>query len=142
MTTLREATMNDLLKFNNVNLDPLTWLGVSCSFGRVSFFAQLLFSTLAPLGVAALVGASYAARAALGGATWDPRREAIRHLHACLLLSYLVLPSVSATIFTTFLCDRDFGAGAPDRGFLVADYAVACDSEECGRARAPRARTS
>ena len=81
-TLLSRSDMPEFLKrfyasLDVVNLDPLVGLSLSCWFGRIGFFSRLLFATLAPLGVAAVI-APVRARAALGSATWDPRREAIR----------------------------------------------------------------
>ena len=156
-TLLSRSDMPEFLKrfyasLDVVNLDPLVGLSLSCWFGRIGFFSRLLFATLAPLGVAAVIALSYARCIARVSAAAAPaargrkkyveeeaievkeqrRLAAARHLHALLLLLYFVLPSVCSTIFTTFLCDDDFGSDAPikgfDRGFLRADYAVSCAS--------------
>jgi hypothetical protein len=91
-------------------------LSLDC-VSAVSFYHELLFKTLAPLVVAAIVVAVCASM----------RRRADRWQlcsASLLILSFVVLPGVSVTIFRTFSCDY-FDDGS---AYLQVDYGVSCDT--------------
>ena len=73
------------------------------------------------LSLAILVGYAWRRRASS-----TQERERVREQHGRLFLQlcFLVLPSVTTTIFQTFLCDDNFGKAGVR--FLIADYEIKC----------------
>ena len=109
-------------------------LSAGCIWPGLDFHDRLLFTTLAPLGTLAYLGATYAF--AVGKTKRQPMqssptqvsrataREMVdrKHMSVLLLMTFLVYSSVSSSIFRMFACERlDDG-----KVYLRADYQILC----------------
>ncbi|RYH21675.1 hypothetical protein EON65_20285 [archaeon] len=122
--------------FSFVNLDVYSIFPIGCA-QQMNFMDELLLTTVAPLLCVGLMGLFLAAvYARMKHMASD---EAIRQyeymkdkvLTAFFFLTYLVLPSVSVTIFQTFICqniDPDNEDSSQEDLFLVADMNISCTS--------------
>ena len=112
-------------KFKNavstvVNLDFISFMPIGC-MTETNFHHSLVGYTLGPLLVFALMLAVYGSNKNKNPAL------ANRVFSYFLALTFLVLPSVSIKIFSTFACrifDGDYGR------FLKVDYNIDCDGDE------------
>ena len=126
--------MLSIFEVFNINIVGLS-LPLSC-MGLGTFWDQLLFAILFPIGIAVCIWLCAVAYASLSqtrgssrgisGDRSSPLRVggllALPHL---LTLSFLVLPMVSSTTFQAFSCE-DFEDGS----FLRADFAIDCNTPE------------
>ena len=127
----------DLLSF--IRLDFLDTISASCVNESFAVYSNhVLFTSLIPLGLAAVIALIYAIRIVLIGRS-TPEDDATRtstgtasaqhvmtqHATAFLLLTYLVLPSVSMTQFRGLNC-VEFESG---HAYLRVDTSVWCDTE-------------
>ena len=106
-----------------LSLDVAGLLSLGCIYVPPTYHYELLLTTTLPLVFAGILGTlAYAGnRAGSFTAAFVPR---------FLLLTYAVLPSVSAKVFMTFLCDAAYEDGGYPRRFLRADSRIDCDSNE------------
>jgi hypothetical protein len=105
------------------SLDFLSFMPIGCIFSS-THYTLLLSYTLAPLSVSAfLVSWYFRLRERTDGKSVT-RRNKLFELF--LALTFLLLPSVSVRIFTTFAC-RDFDNGS---SFLKADFSLDCLSSQ------------
>jgi hypothetical protein len=86
---------------------------------RVSFYNELVFKTVAPLLVATAI-------VLISACMVQNKRRWKNCVNALLILSYLILPGVSTTVFKTFPCES-FDDGTT---YLRADYSISCDASE------------
>eukprot|EP00953_Heterococcus_sp_UTEX-ZZ885_P022039 12245-Heterococcus_DN1.PRE.2 len=111
-----------------VNLSFLSSLSLDC-FGTFNFYSELLFKTIAPLIIAALLWCAYFTVKFLPRVTSNTTvRTATLNkiIGAFLILTYTVLPGVASSIFKAFTCEQfDDGSVA-----LRADYSIACDTQQ------------
>ena len=103
----------------------LGWmLSVSCIID-INFHGRLLFATVGPIVIIALLGLTYAR--AVRSNDWSQRAvQTIQHKHlsAVLLLTFLVYANVSSILFQTFACEHL----EDGKFYLRADYRIECDS--------------
>jgi hypothetical protein len=105
------------------DLDFLQLGRVGC-YVKTTFYSKLVFSTLAPIALTALIFVSMKIRRAC---TKDRMRRKIIRDHGIeffLGMTFLVFSSVSTTVFDTFNC-RTFGDD-PTR-YLYSDRSISCD---------------
>lgn len=113
-----------------VSLSFLKAFSLDCIQTSINFHNELLFTTLAPLVIAAIIilVAVVRRRVAIREATLQTeakKAEADQNcVRALLILSYLVLPGVSTTIFRTFPCESFDDSTA----WLRVDYSIDCES--------------
>ena len=118
-----------------VNFDLISLPSAACADSiTTTFFFKLVMQTAAPVFVTLLLVAVYAVRTRLFGFDHAVCR------HTCtkwfLIMCFVILPSVSTTICSTFQCDAGFGDDA-EYSFLVADYRVSCRSASYRRVMVP-----
>jgi hypothetical protein len=104
------------LQFFNLNLFQM--VSVGCYTGSFNFFSMLLGTTLGP-GFCIIF---LLIIAALKGKRGDDEGKK-GFVHGAFAASYLVLPTVTTTIFAAFPCDP-FDDG---RTHLRADYSISCE---------------
>ena len=135
----------------NMNLASALPLGCSASF---DFMATLLFTTLAPIGVSLVLLLLFSVQVRSARRRYDKKKKKnalslseekrneqdYRHEHERLkdkylnyffYMTYLVLTSVTTTIFATFICtnvDPDSEDSASSDSFLTADMSISCTS--------------
>eukprot|EP01033_Poteriospumella_lacustris_P006925 gene6925-4991_t len=121
--------------FQFINLNVYSVLPLGCGKGTFDFMSTLLWSTLGPIVVMGLVSLGLAVlyrrkeRGELPLDVWRTWRS--RGISVYFYLSYLVLPSVSVTIFQTFICQNvdPNGEDANENDwFLTADMSISCSS--------------
>jgi len=107
------------------DLDLLTATSVMCSFPRQNHYSKLLNATLLPVGGTLLVVAIY-----LCGVTWAHYRSldemtVIDFRNRChrgwMFLLFIIYPSVSQIVFTTFNCKELY-----DEHYIAADVTLKC----------------
>lgn len=123
--------------FSFVNLDLYSIFPISCA-QQMNFMDELLWTTVTPLLCVGLMGLVLAAayirmnhNMASGEAVRQYEYTKDKILTAFFFLTYLVLPSVSVTIFQTFICqniDPDNEDSSQEDLFLVADMSISCTS--------------
>ena len=104
------------------NLDFIAFVPVSCLFSATSFYDTLLFKTLSPLVVLALLWTIPTYRWITGKSTTHVRRTAAKW---SLFLLEFIAASVSTTVTQTFECDEyddDDGADPDDGLYLRAEH--------------------
>ena len=109
------------------NLDLIAFVPVSCLFPATSFYDALLFKTLSPLVVLALLWTIPMYQWITGKSTTHVRRTAAKW---SLFLLEFIAASVSTTVTQTFECDEyddDDGADPDDDLYLRAELTLACD---------------
>ena len=104
-----------------VSLDFISFLPVGC-MAPTDFYNSLLAYTLLPLLVSAILIGYYIALSKRSDASSSQLRNKIFELF--LTLTFILLPSVSVKIFSTFAC-HDFDTGA---SFLKVDYSIDCNT--------------
>ena len=104
----------------------LSWIfSVSCVVD-LDFHDRLLFATLGPIVVVAILGMTYSVVVFRNRGS-DATLTNVRHKHvsAALMLAFLVYSSVSSILFQTFSCESlDDG-----NNYLRADYRIHCVSQ-------------
>lgn len=105
---------------NVAMLDVFTVLPISCAAPAYSFYDTVISSALVPMAVIAilLVGVTV-------HADWNELNPKIRRSrceYIVIMVAYVVLPSVSLTMFRLFLCEP-FEDG---KSFLIADLELQC----------------
>ena len=109
---------------NVLNFD-LAWILSAGCIVDLDFHDRLLFSTIGPIGIVALLTMTYAI-AVRRNRESESSLESARHKHLSVLLflTFLVYSSVSSILFQTFACEHlDDG-----KYYLRADYRIKCDS--------------
>lgn len=109
------------------NLDIAGLLSAGCLIST-DYYHRLLFSTLGPFAVLAVIGCTYKV------ASWRTRGARVasriviwnKHVSIMLRVLFFVYGSVSATVFGTFACeDLDDGGS-----YLRGDYSIRCDTDK------------
>eukprot|EP00953_Heterococcus_sp_UTEX-ZZ885_P030846 16257-Heterococcus_DN1.PRE.3 len=111
---------------NFVNLSFMSALSIGC-VGSFNFYSELLFKTITPLIIAAVLLGAYVAVKHIPKLTSTPTTRATvldRITGAFLVLTYTVLPGVSTSIFQAFSCEQ-FDDGS---AWLRIDYSISCDA--------------
>lgn len=113
-------------KLNVINVDIGFFVSSSCMI-RTNFYHRLLFATLSPLVVLLVLRATYRiGKKRNEGSPRALRAVKRKHLSAGLFIAFFIYPSVSFTIFQTFVCDTlDDGVR-----YLRADYSLTCSAEQ------------
>jgi hypothetical protein len=109
------------------NLDVLNFVPVSCLFPETSFYDALVFKTLSPMVVLALLWMNFAYRWIAGKSCANARRTAAKW---SLVVLEFIVSSVSTTVMATFQCieyDDDNGEIKNDDLYLRAELTLACD---------------
>ncbi len=103
--------------------DVLVVTGAAC-VGSLDFFDSLLFVTLVPLVLSALLAATYALAPWLVSARYVKDRKVVRttSLKLLIVLMTLCYPVVSLKTLMTFVCRRIDGVW-----YLEADYSLSCE---------------
>lgn len=128
--------------FHKVNFLSLNYGSPQCAVTyRLDYIDNMMTQTLAPLAliVAILVALAIHSRflryknAGADKVTADEQMEKIvaHYFTLILLLTYLVLPSVTTTIFGSFLCidvDPDGILPLEQRRYLLSDMSISCSS--------------
>ena len=100
------------------SLDFITFMPVGC-ITSTNFYNRLLFYTLTPIFIAVTLGVCYKY------ARTVQRKNKI--FEVFLAMTFVILPSVSVEIFSTFAChkfDSDYG------NYLKVDFSLNCDSSD------------
>ena len=103
----------------------LGWMLSASCIVDIDFHDRLLFVTLGPIIVLALLGLTY--KIAVGKNRQSQRavqNVQIKHLSAVLLITFLVYAQVSSILFQTFACEYL----EDGKLYLRADYRIKCDS--------------
>jgi len=137
---------NFLSWVNAINLDMGWVLSIGC-LANFDFYDRLLFATITPLVIFALLGCSlgFASRrlrhprtsvgplrssADLKGSREELRQIVIRkHVSVALAVSFLIYSTVSTAVFQTFACDT-FSDAEGGNSYLRADYSISCDDDK------------
>ena len=132
-----ETFMNYL---SPLNLNLFTSLPIACSGVLDNFFtSELLLLTLAPIGISVFFLLAYSMeclyiklfrREDRGGTThtYSPLAQTKdKYINYFFYLTYLVLPSVTTTIFKTFLCTDISDNNEPEL-VLTVDMKISCSS--------------
>ena len=106
---LPENYKESLKKIQVFNLDTFQILGVGCISGGFDLYWRLLVTTLLPIVVCT--------------ALW-----AKRNADAAIAVTFLVVPTVTTTIFKIFPCDKFDDGGS----YLHNDYSLSCHSSSRG----------
>lgn len=129
------------LTFLNLNFAHL--FPVSCAI-KLDYMGILLVATVGPLIVTGLLvvclllesvvwtGKVYGKSLSKEEKTFQLMRMAVRYLDYWFYLTYLILPSVSTTIFQAFICtDIDPNNEYPgeNKYYLTADMSISCQSD-------------
>jgi len=110
--------------FGLVQLDFFSFVPVGCVFPDANFYSTLLMSTLIPIGIVAVLGLSGQLLHCAG----KTAKGALCFNHIFTLL-FLVYPSTSTKIFSTFQCYTiDDGQGNVLGRFLRTDFSIDCDA--------------
>jgi uncharacterized membrane protein len=131
---------------NFLNLSLVAAFPVSCS-SRFTFIDQLVLTTLVPLAIVLMLMLFFFVEYAYHRRIIQKNRSRragekaakftevkTRYLNYVFYLSYLVMPSVSTTIFATFICtsidpDGETGGSDGDERYLAADMSISCSSD-------------
>jgi hypothetical protein len=123
----------EYLKWLNVtNLDTSWLLSAGCVM-HMTFYAKLLITTIAPLAVSAVIGATYmrvrhvCKHNAMTAQTVALKRATVKHLSVFLTFTFLIYSTVSTVVFQTFACDYLEDTKV---SLLRADYSVSCDTDK------------
>ena len=107
-------------------LDFAKTLPLECMYGGGGHYEQLLFMTIAPLSIVLIVVVLANLKARVSGQ--KPENFGTAVITVVVLVTYLVLPAVTTTIFRTFDCvtlDDPRGGGEDD--FLRAHFPTRCN---------------
>ena len=137
-----ESFVDFLRVFSVFNLNVISVVPFSCQ-RPYTFIDKLVFTTLFPVALAILLMLLF-----VGEGMWNVRNTSLKNPDATtrakieelknqyltyfFFLTYLVLPSVSTTIFQTFLCtDVDPRNEDSDKydSYLIADMNISCTSD-------------
>ena len=129
--------------FQVLNFSLIKILPLSCSY-KFDFVDKLLISTLAPMFVCAAFFASLAGQIFFSRLKIlrsnsenknqeienESRRLKFQYFNLFLIMSFLILPSVTTTIFQMFPCQNIDPMNEDDlpNTYLVADYSIDCES--------------
>ena len=112
--------------FSFIELDIFTVAKMDCVVSG-GFLSKLLFSTTLPMFITlVLMIGWFVSRIKFGN---DSRQFKIIEntlINLFIILTYVLFPSLCATIFSSFVCE-DFDDGS---SYLRADYSVDCDSSD------------
>lgn len=130
--------------FNFLNLSLAAAFPVSCS-SRYTFIDQLVLTTLAPLAIILLLVITFFIEYAYHRRAIQKKRDRKRgekaskfnevkdrYWNYVFYLTYIIMPSVTTTIFATFICtsiDPDDESAEGDDLYLVADMSISCHSD-------------
>jgi hypothetical protein len=133
--------------FRFLNLSLTAAFPVTCS-RRITFIDELIMTTCAPLAIVLILVIAMVVECAYHEylITGSPHRKTTsdvatkclevkgRYLNYVFYLSYLVMPSVTTTIFATFICtsidpDGETGGSDGDERYLAADMSISCSSD-------------
>ena len=105
------------------NLDIIPSLGFQCTFAGFDYISKMVVQTLVPLALAAVLSLAYLIN------RFKPA-SANMVAYMFLLLTFLVLPSTSTTLFHFFKCHEFPVPGEDSVFFLYKDYSIDCEGDE------------
>lgn len=105
-----------------MSFDIFPGLGMHCFVDNFDYMSQVVSITITPIIIGGILLAAGLFMLAQGN-----KKNAQRCAYSFFVLTYLVLISVSSTLFHVFKC-RSFDEGGM---FLYADYSVDCHSQHC-----------
>jgi len=112
---------------SSCNLEIFSLVPFACVF-ETDYFTNLVVSSLAPIITSAVLLAVYLTIKAKGSEAASTNFL----ITLILLISYLVLPNVSSTVFATFKCNEYDAVHLEKEGsverYLAMDFSVSCDS--------------
>lgn len=141
--TMPSSFTNFVNSFNFLGLSLSAAFPISCS-GRFTFIDQLVLTTLAPLVIVLILVIAFfleyayhrhkiqqnrSRRKGEKASKFNEVKE--RYSNYVFYLTYLIMPSVTTTIFATFICtsiDPEDEEGG-DYLYLVADMSISCHSD-------------
>ena len=137
--TLPQAYTRFTNALNFVNLNVLQLFPLGCKID-IGFIKKLLWNTLAPFGLLVIIGIAYLIERGILLHQYDDPNDRksfggtlrSRYLNYIFYLTYLILPSVTTTIFQLYVCkDADPSKEDNDNhdSFLVADVSISCQTE-------------
>ena len=115
-----------------VNLSFVQTFRVQCRYPGVNYIREMLYMTLGPIVVVAILWLHFFVVSLIGGrksATQKAKRFAA-YMHLFLLITYLVLVGSSTKVLHFFKCEELLLPDDSSILYLAADMSIDCDSNE------------